>query len=80
MILERIKECLDNIGILSDDLNEDSSLLDILEESIMFITFIVELEEHFGIAISDEYLMPERLRKISDVIQMIQNQSDIISN
>lgn len=69
--LEKLRECFERIGIIVDDLDEVTELMDIIEESVTFITFIVELEDVFEIEIPDEYLLPGKLVLIEDVLQMI---------
>lgn len=69
--LDKLRECFERIGIIVDDLDEVTELMDIIEESVTFITFIVELEDVFEIEIPDEYLLPGKLVLIEDVLQMI---------
>lgn len=73
--LNKIKECFEQIGIIADDFDETTELMDIIEESMTFITFIVEIENMFEIEIPDEYLIPGKLVSIDDTINMIENLS-----
>ena len=53
----KIIEALNNVGILVGV--EDFDMIDLREydmDSIMFVSFVVDLEEIFGISIPDEYL------------------------
>lgn len=70
-----IIECLHNIGIFIDDCNDDEVILlrNYIEDSIMFVSFIVELEEKFDIEIPDEYLLITEMETIDDVCNVINN-------
>ncbi len=52
---------------------QDQPLSEVLEDSIMFITFIVELEKEFSVKIPDEYLIVSSLQTIEDVCVMLDN-------
>ena len=67
----RIAGCFRNIGIIVDELNGDELLSDLLEDSLEFISYIVEVEQEFDIEISDEYFQPGQLVCITDVADMI---------
>lgn len=66
-----------NMGIFLDDSEKTDAMLlnDLLEDSLMFISFILELEEGLNIKIPDEYLLQDALKSIADVEEMI---NDII--
>ena len=57
MSREEIKKgiitCFQNVGIMIplDDISDDLEIQEYIEDSIMFITMIIELENHFGIEI-----------------------------
>lgn len=53
--LERIKKCLENVGIMYDAQKEDVTNI-MIEDSVQFISLIVELENEFQLAIPDDYL------------------------
>ena len=38
----------------------------------MFITMIIELENHFGIEIPDEYLLPEMLSNLGSLTDIVE--------
>ncbi|AIQ22952.1 phosphopantetheine-binding protein [Paenibacillus sp. FSL H7-0737] len=68
-IREKIICCLSNIGCI---INEDEENFTIeIEDSIMLISFIVELEVNFDIEIPDELLTSGRFEKCNDVIEML---------
>ena len=71
MNLDRISKCFHNSGILIDELNGEELLSELLEDSLEFITFIVEVEQEFDIEISDEYFQPGQLECVADVANMI---------
>lgn len=48
--------CLESIGVTIDDLSDDISFQSLSMDSIMFIMFIVEVEDTLNIAIPSEYL------------------------
>lgn len=71
-IEKRIIEAFNNIGILIDiDEVNDISIEEILEDSLMFISFIVELEQIFSIEIPDNFLQPEKISSFESVKNMI---------
>ena len=57
---------MQNIGC-EYDVSQEETLLEVLENSIMFITFIVELEKEFAVIIPDDYLMISYFQTIEDV-------------
>ena len=68
---EDIRSIMQRIGLFFDDVSIDDSIQTILTDSIMFITFIIELEQEFEIEIPDEYLIPERigtLRQLDSIL------------
>lgn len=71
--LNKLRQCFENIGILVDDLDKAENLMDLIEESLTFITFVVEVENIFEIEIPDEYLLPGKLVSIQDVLEMVEN-------
>lgn len=77
-MVNRIISCLKNIGIYVDDEeNLDIDINDYIEDSITFITFVVELEREFNIEIPDDYLIPTQLNTISNILNLIKELSDI---
>ena len=66
-----VLDCMRNLGVYIDDTAENLLISDYIEDSIMFISFVVELEQAFDIEIPDSYLAPEKLRTLDDVCQMI---------
>lgn len=71
--LNKLCHCFENIGILVEDIDKSENLMDFIEDSLTFITFIVEVENIFEIEIPDEYLLPGKLVSIQDVLEMVGN-------
>ena len=59
--------CLDNIGVIVNDLNLRDDLNKFLPDSISYISFIVELEQYFDIEIPDEYLADQSIQNFEDI-------------
>ena len=80
--LKEILICLENIGfIILISGNEDVNLMQYHMDSYTFISFIVELENHFNIAIPDEYLnyqTIESLRGLSNLIELLCNENKYV--
>ncbi len=78
MSREEIKKgiitCFQNVGIMIplDDISDDLEIQEYIEDSIMFITMIIELENHFGIEIPDEYLLPEMLSNLGSLTDIVE--------
>ncbi len=70
---KNILDCLINIGCIVDSM--EANLADVIENSIMFITFIVELEERFKIEFPDEYLIIEKFNTIESVVDLVEELS-----
>lgn len=62
---------LNNLGIIIDNLDEDVDLLSLEIDSITFITFVVALEERFGIQFPDEYLAMEVLNSLNGLANLV---------
>lgn len=68
----RIIACLQRLGFIVDEREENFELQEYLEDSVSFISFIVELESEFDIEIPDEYLMPDSMKTYKDVCAAIE--------
>lgn len=69
-----LKKCLEEIGIMIE--GEDYSqyfLEEYIEDSVMFISMIISLEDTFNISIPDEYLSVDVLSTFQDVVETIEN-------
>ena len=60
----KILLCLENIGIELGEEEKEVNLRDILQDSLLFISFIVQVEEVFGIQLDDSFLMIDNLKTI----------------
>lgn len=70
LIQNGIIECMKNIGIFVDEAG-DFEIQEYIDDSITFLTFIIELEQMFGIEIPDSYLTMNELNTLSDVRDLI---------
>ena len=61
------------MGILVPDDNNDIDLSEYIIDSLQFISFIVEIENKFGIEIPDELLNIENLKSLNGFSQLIEN-------
>lgn len=68
---KEIIKCMHNLGIIVDDENDNFMLENYIEDSIAYISFIVELEQTFNIEIPDEYLVAGAMTTLADVCNMI---------
>ena len=72
VIKEKVVECMNYLGIVNfeDDINFNVG--DYITDSIMFVSFIIELEQMFNIEIPDEYLVVDRLQTFDDICHMVE--------
>ena len=70
-IIKRIPSVLENIGIFDVDITEEMDLNEWIVDSIMFISFIIELENVFKIQIPDELLQHETISSIQGLADII---------
>ncbi len=72
-IKKGIVTCCQNVGIMvaCDNLSDDFDIQEYIEDSVMFITLIIELENYFNIDIPDEYLLPETISSLGALTDMI---------
>lgn len=63
---------LEKIGIyINQEIDEDMELENYIQDSLQFMSFIVELEQHFNVEIPDDLLLFEHFEKVSDVVNII---------
>lgn len=67
-IREKVIECLSNVGVVIDDNKE---LLSYLQDSLVFVSFVVELEEVFQIELDDALFVDETFNDIDTVCTVI---------
>lgn len=71
-IINRIPEVLENIGVLgAEALDEETDLNEWIIDSLMFISFMVELENEFEIQIPDSLLQQETISSIRGLADII---------
>ena len=68
---EGIIVCLNNIGVIVDDLDLEEKVEDHLTDSVSYVSFIVELEQYFDIEIPDEYLGSQSIQSFRDIEAII---------
>ena len=71
LIKQQVIACMENIGICVFSTDENFRIDDYIIDSIMFVSFIIELEQTFEIEISDAYLNIQRLETLDDVCEMV---------
>lgn len=73
-IEEGIVGAFNAVGIIMplEEIRE-AAIDEILEDSLAYISFIVELEERFKIDIPDEYLLPERLSTFDSIVLLAED-------
>ena len=63
---------LEKIGIyINQEIDEDMELENYIQDSLQYMSFIVELEQHFNVEIPDDLLLFEHFEKVSDVVNII---------
>lgn len=76
-ICKKVKRAFENAGIVFDINEEDPLLEEYIEDSIQFVTSIVEIEKALGIEIPEEFLMIENMNTLNSFCRVLQ---DIINN
>lgn len=66
-----IIEEFENLGIVIDQDQEDTDLSSMEIDSITFVSFIVALEERFGIQFPDEFLTMETMNSLNGFANLI---------
>lgn len=69
---DRIITCLNGIGIFVGAEQDDLLLSELIQDSLTFITMIVELENTFKIEIPDEFLNFGSLQTLDDIVILIE--------
>ena len=73
---ERLICCFNNIGVLFDSDEEDFLISDVIEDSLMFVSMLVEIEQEFDIEIPDDYLAKDRLSSFHDLEELVKLLTD----
>ena len=69
---DRIIACLNEIGIFIGAEQDDLLLSELIQDSLTFITMIVELENTFKVKIPDEFLNLGSLQTLDDIVVLIE--------
>ena len=73
-ILKKTIECFDNIGIITEGVvGENDKLIDLIEDSLSFITFIVEVEQIFDVELDSDFLILEEWETFGDAVAIIKD-------
>lgn len=72
-VKEKIVECMNNMGIVNFEDDTNFRVDEYILDSVMFVSFIIELEQMFDIEIPDEYLIADRLQTFDDIYNMIES-------
>ena len=72
MIFNKIIKCMVEIGIIIEASLEGRFIDEDIDDSLTYISFIVEIEEEFNISIPDEYFQADIIETYDDVAEMIQ--------
>ena len=82
-IKKNVMIALENVGIFIDiNVEENIELVNFIQDSIQFISMIVQFEELFGIEIPDELLIIEEfdsLEKVCTVLEELINQKSLVA-
>lgn len=68
---DAIRDIMLRIGLFFDDVSIDEDIQTILSESIIFITFIIEIEQEFNIEIPEQYLNPETIGSLRQLDSLL---------
>lgn len=70
---EKIIKAMRNIGIILDDIDENTVVGDVLNDSLTFTSFFVELENEFNIQMSEEiFLIDWKNKKLIDLKNILE--------
>ena len=72
-----IIKLLENNGVVIESDDGDLDLRNYSIDSVVFISFIVDLEHEFSIAIPDEYLTIELLQSINGLTNLVIEQMNL---
>lgn len=67
-----IIKCLNNIGVIVEDISLEEKIESHLIDSISYVSFIVELEQYFDIEIPEEYLGNQSIQNFNDIEVIIE--------
>lgn len=73
-VREKLFEILNDMGIICDTekIEEDIDLREYIEDSIVFIGFIVEIEAKFNLELDDSVLLYDNLQSLNGFVKMLE--------
>lgn len=72
-IKQKVKNIMEEIGLdVSDIGNDDVDLSEYIVDSLMFINFVVEIENTFNVDLPDEYLDVDVLKSFNALCTLIE--------
>lgn len=73
-VREKLFEILNDMGIICDTekIEEDIDLREYIEDSIVFIGFIVEIEAKFNFELDDSALLYDNLQSLNGFVKMLE--------
>ena len=66
-----VQRILTESGVMVDSIEEDFDMRDVIQDSIQFISFIVNLEEELKIVVTDELLSYDAIASYDNFCQNI---------
>ena len=68
-----VLECLDSIGIYltPEETTKDLDLREYLENSLQFISFIINIENQLNIEVPDDFLLYDRISSLNAYCEML---------
>ena len=71
MLNDKMLACLHSLGVYADDQDMDAPLDTLIQDSITYVSFIVELENTLEIQIPDEFLSAASFDSLNALAQAI---------
>ena len=79
-IKAQLIDLLEEVGVYIVTTDDDVNVLDYNIDSISFITFVISVENHYGIEIPDEFLMIDVLLSLDGFVNLVQDQIEERNN
>lgn len=80
-VRRKIVKAFENAGIMFSTEDDDPVLEDYFEDSVQYITAIVEIENALEIEVPDEFLLPENMQTLDtfsrSMMEIIRNDEEI---
>jgi len=68
---ERIIKCFSHVGVLLEDTHVDIDINDYIEDSFMYIQFMVEVEQEFSIEFPDEVYTLDSVKSLNGLAEIV---------